>query len=183
VKRTFLYYAGRQDGFTLVELIITSVLTLLVMTGLTSVVLTAMRGNDIATGRIEASSQIRNFELRAYDDFAGSGTVAPDPSTCPPLPSGCSIRLQGTQASNSNSPTVSPYNVTYSWSGTFGAPLDRAFTLVTYNKVVTSLRHVATSVTGFSWYLSGRAVVVTLTVTVRSYSETQTFLFYPRISK
>ena len=62
MKERIMRYARRQDGFTLIEVIVTSLLTLFVMTGLTSVVLTAMRGNDIAVSRIEASGQIRMFE-------------------------------------------------------------------------------------------------------------------------
>jgi len=176
VKRKLLRAARSQDGFTLIEVIITSLLSLVVMTGLTSVVLTAMRANDIAAGRIEASGQIRNFELRAYDDFAGSalpspsGCVATQVSPCTSQP----IVLSGKQVANSTSVAPLPYDytVTYTWDGS--AFLDRTTSGNT--------NHIATNVTGFSWYLDGQTVVVTLTVKVRSYVETQTLRFYPRVN-
>ena len=72
----------RQAGYTLIELMIATAIGLLVMSALTSVVVTTMIGTNAATGRVETSGQIRNFELFAYDDFALSH---------PPAPSGCGI--------------------------------------------------------------------------------------------
>ena len=151
-----------------------SAIGLFVMTGLTSVVLTTWRAGTVATSRIEASSQIRNFQLEAYDDFALSGV--PAISSCasgdsPP----CTIALSGLQASNSTAPLAVPYQVTYTWDG---ANLDR--------QTGSSSNQAATNVTAFSAYMSGTApyqtVVVTLTVTVQSYAETQTLRFYPRVN-
>ena len=50
----------------------------------------------------------------------------------------------------------------------------------------TAPKHAATNVTAFSAVLSGTAphqtVVVTLTVTVQAYVETQTLQFYPHVN-
>ncbi len=178
MKATLLRYAKDQSGYTLVELIVASAIGLFVMTGLTSVVLTTWRAGTTATSRIEASGQIRNFQFEAYDDFALSSL---------PIPNGCAataaspcttpIVLQGVQASNATSPATSPYQVTYTWDG--GDRLERQ---VGNNPPVDA----ATGVTAFSWYLDGsgshQMVVVTISVMVQSYTETQTLRFYPRVS-
>lgn len=176
MRRRLSRYARGQAGYTLIEVVIASAMGAIVMGALTSVILTSVRAGNTATSRIEASGQIRNFVLQAYDDFAGS--EVPDRSTCAPAPSACSIVLTGTRVSNSITPTQGPYTVTYTWNGTAGTPLDR--------QVGGNSAHVATSVSAFSWYLDGIApyqtVVVSLTVTVQAYSESQTLRFYPRVN-
>jgi prepilin-type N-terminal cleavage/methylation domain-containing protein len=176
MKRVIATYARSQDGYTLVEVVITCAIGAVLMSALTSVVLTSVRAGNIATSRIEASGQIRNFEFYAYDDFAGS--VIPDPSTCSVPPAPCSIALSGTRVSNSSTPAPAPYSVTYRWNGAAGTPLDRTFG--------GNSKHVATSVTAFSWYVDGsapyRTVVVNLTVKVQDYRESQTFRFLPRVN-
>lgn len=165
MKRSIASFARSQDGFTLVEVIVASVIGAILMTALTSVILTASRSANIATSRIEASGQIRNFEFFAYDDFA-QGTV-PSPSGCGTVGNPCAtqpIALSGT------------YSVSYTWDGS--AFLDR--------QVGSNVMHMATNVTGFSWYVdttaAHRTVVISLTVTVQSYSESQTWRFYPRVN-
>lgn len=171
-------YFRSQGGFTLIEVIIASAIGLIVMTALTSVILTTVQGAKVATGRIEASGQIRNFELRAYDDFALS--EAPTPSGCGTSSDPCTtapLSLSGLAASNSDQPEPSAYAVTYQWDGS--AFLDRTVG-------DGPAEHMATSVTAFAWYVdtSGpkATVVISLTVTVLSYSESQTFRFYPRLN-
>ncbi len=180
MKPAVARYARSQAGYTLVELIVASAIGLIVMTGLTSVVLTSWRASTIATSRIEASSQIRNFEFVAYDDFALSGL--PDMSGCgtdliPP----CTIGLSGWQVSNSIKPVPADYQVTYTWDGTN----------VLRQVGVDNAKLVATNVTAFSAYIDGTApyqtVVVTMTVTMNAtteqlYHETQALRFYPRIN-
>ena len=167
-------YVRSQGGFTLIEVIIASAIGLMVMTALTSVVLTSVRAASVATGRVEASSQIRAFEQRAYDDFAHSGI----PSSCPTPPPTVCIVLTGLQASNSPTPAAAQTSVMYTWDGvtTF---LDR-------QSATGAVTHIATGLTSFSWYVDGTApyqtVVVSLTVTVSNYSESQTFRFYPRVT-
>jgi prepilin-type N-terminal cleavage/methylation domain-containing protein len=173
LKAAAFRYVRSQGGYTLVELIIASAIGLMVMTGLTSVVFTSVRAATTATSRVEASNQVRSFELFAYGDFAQSGV----PSTCAaPAPQVC-VRLNGFQASNSVAPVAGRYQVTYTWDGV--RFLDRQLG-------GGEIRHAATNVSAFSWSLDGTApnqtVVVHLTVTVQSYSESQTLRFYPRLN-
>lgn len=169
-------YVRGQEGYTLVELIVASAIGLAVMTGLTSVVLTSWRASVIATNRIEAGSEIRNFQLTAYDDFAGSSV--PGPSSCVNSPCTQPIVLSGVRVNGA------PYQVTYSWDGT--AVLNRQL------QGQPNPQHVALDVTGFSWYVDSPptghpTVVVNLTVTIGNpsgltYSESQTLRFYPRLT-
>lgn len=178
MKATLARYARSQSGYTLVELIIASALGLFVMTALTSVVLTTWRAGTTAISRIEASSQIRNFQFEADDDFALSNL--PIPNGCPGTaasPCTTPITLQGVQASNATNPTTSPYQVTYTWDGS-----NLLMRQVNGNPPVEA----ANGVTAFSWYLDGsgshQTVVVIISVTVQTYSETQTLRFYPRVN-
>ncbi len=168
-------YAKGQGGYTLVEVLVASALGLVVMTALSQVVLTSWRAVGTATSRIEASGQVRNFQFDAYDDFALSSV--PSLSNCASgSPPPCTITLSGLQASNSTAPVPASYQVTYTWDG---ANVDRKIGSNPPN-------HAATNVTAFSAYIAGTApnqtVVVTLTVTVQTYAETQTLRFYPRVN-
>ena len=162
-------YARSQGGYTLIELLVASAIGLFVMTGLTSVVLTSWRAATTATSRIETSAQIRTFQFRAYDDFALSGdpVISSCASTDPPP---CTITLSGLQVSDSS---LVPANVvvTYTWDGT---NVDR--------QVGSNTSHAATNVTAFTATATGQTIVVTLTVTVQNYSETQTLRFNPRVN-
>jgi len=176
MKAAHVKVRNGQAGFTLVELLVSLALSLFVVTALTSVVFTSVRASNVAIGRIEASGQIRNFQLRADDDFAGS--AAPSPSGCgiqpEPACQTAPIVLNGVQVSNSTSPIPSPVTITFLWDGS--ANLDRI--------VGSNSTHMATSVTAFSWYVdsSTQTVVVQITVTVLSYSESQTLVFHPRLT-
>ena len=171
-----LRHGRRQEGYTLVELIIASAVGVIVMTGLTSVIFTSVQAGMTASSRVEASSQIRNFGLNAYDDFALSRL-----NTLLACTSACStpITLKGLRASNLSLPTASNFTVTYTWQSTSNPKtLDRQ---VSGSPPV----HAATGVTAFSWYVDGsspnQTVVVMLTVTVNAYAESQTFRFHPRL--
>ena len=168
----------QQAGFTLIEVAITAAIGAVVMGALTSVILTSVRASNIASSRVEASAQIRNFEAFAYDDFAGgqvqggSGCTQASPCTTQPLV------ITGSAATNSAAPVISPYQITYVWDGS--AFLDRQ---VASTGTPT---HTATDVSSFSWYVDTSSaafpiVIVAMTVTVQSYSQSQTFLFYPRL--
>jgi prepilin-type N-terminal cleavage/methylation domain-containing protein len=178
MRSALLRYAKSQGGFTLVELLVASAIGLIVMTGLTSLVLSTWRAGTIATTRVVASGQIRNFQLDADDDFALSGL--PTLTNCMAgSPPPCTIALSGFQASKAAVPVITPYQVSYVWDG---VNVDR-------NVVGGSSKHAATDVAAFSAYLSGQpgnqTVVVTLTITmpgVPPYSETQTLQFYPRVN-
>jgi prepilin-type N-terminal cleavage/methylation domain-containing protein len=176
MKRKVQSYARSQGGFTLIEVIIASAIGVLVMGALMAVVLTTWRANITATSRVEASSQIRNFEFYAYDDFARSGV--PVPGVCGTPANPCTTQplvLAGVQASNSAVPTIGPAQVTYAWDGV--QFLDRQ---VGTNAPL----HAATDVSAFAWYVDppSQTVVVTLTVTVQGYTEYQTFRFQPRLN-
>lgn len=149
-----------QRGFTLVELVIALALGVLLMSALTSVVYTSWRGAAIAADRLQASSQIRNFEYFAYDDFAQSAVSS--------LGDAC------TESSPCTTP-IALASVTYTWDGS--RFLDRS------SNSTGAAIHVASDATAFSWFVdTNSTVVVSLTVTVSSYSESQTFRFYPRVS-
>ena len=161
-----------QGGFTLIEVIISAAIGALLLAALTSVVYTSWHATTIASGRVEASSEIRNFEYFAFDDFARSslpsagGCVPSSPCTTQPL------SLTGVQVSNST-PVPSAASVTYAWDGS--QFLDRTVAGVS--------RHIATDVTAFSWYVdTNGTVVVGVTVTLQGYSQSQTFRFRPELN-
>jgi len=110
-------HARDQGGYTLIELLVASAIGLIVMSGLTSVVLSSFRAASIATSRVEASGQIRSFQLDAYTDFAGSSL--PTPSGCGTETNRCTtqaISLQGLQSGNTTIPSPASYKVTYTWN-------------------------------------------------------------------
>ncbi len=168
-------YIHSQGGYTLIEVIISVAIGAILMAGLSSVVLTSVRASNVATSRVEASSQIRSFQSFAYADFAhsdASGLAGCTPSTpCTTQP----IVLAGTQVNSSGQP-VGPSTVTYTWDGSDF--LDR--------QVGGSSLHAATNVSSFSWYVTSGSglstVVVNMTVTAQAYSESQSFIFYPRVN-
>jgi prepilin-type N-terminal cleavage/methylation domain-containing protein len=171
-----------QAGFTLIELLIASALGVLVLSALTSIVLTTSQAAGVANSRIEASSQIRNFQLTAYDDFALAR---------PPATAGCGTRdnpcttqdlvLIGSRMPNTNTGTAAPYTVTYTWAD---------HTNLRRQVAGLSSRVVASNVAAFAWYVDSSGahptVVIDMTVTVKSfnttYSESQTLRFYPRVT-
>jgi prepilin-type N-terminal cleavage/methylation domain-containing protein len=144
-----------QDGFTLVEVIVTLALGVILLSAVSSVVLTSWRGAATASSRVVASSQMRNFQTFAYDDFAKTN-----------------ISSLGACATKCSTPINLGAAVTYTWDGSNF--LDRKNSQATI--------HAATNVTAFSWYLDANTVVVKLTVTVPPYSESQSFRFYPRLN-
>ena len=165
-----------QGGYTLVEVIITAALSVMLMTGLASVVLTATRAAGFATSRVEASAQIRNFEAFAYEDFAASGS--PNVGTCGTPSNPCTTQplvLNLRQATNSTPPVPTSISVTYAWDGS---------AVLTRQQNTFPAREMAINVSAFSWYVDSSTafptVVVNMSVTVQSYSESQTFRFYPR---
>jgi prepilin-type N-terminal cleavage/methylation domain-containing protein len=163
-----------QGGYTLIELIIAVALGALLMTALTSVILTTVQAVTTASSRVEASAQLRNFQYLAYDDFAASAVPSPSGCGTPSLP--CTTQplvLNGLRASNQSPPIISSFQVSYAWvSSKF---VDRQSGSLT--------THAATNVTAFSWYVDGNStVVVSLTIKVQAYSESQTLRFYPRMN-
>ncbi len=169
----------QQGGFTLIELMIATAIGLVVLTALTSVLFTTYQANQIATSRVEASGQIRNFEETAYDDFALS-SLPPTPGSCGSAGQPCtqdSIQLKGCAMTNSATPSLQSRTIAYAWNkGT--QSIDRHVNAAPVNPV-------ASSVTAFSWYIDGvapsQSVVVTMTVTISTYSQTQTLRFHPRV--
>jgi prepilin-type N-terminal cleavage/methylation domain-containing protein len=175
----------QQAGFTLIELIIASAIGVLVLGSLTSVVLTTVLAANTANARIQASSQVRSFQFTAYDDIALARPPGATGCGTPATP--CTRQdmiLQGTRIPSLTGSlgTPGPYTVRYAWDST---------SQVVTRYAGTSSRVVARDVTAYSWYVdiapgAHPSVVVSMTVTVAAYdtiySESQTFLFYPRIT-
>ena len=159
-----------QGGYTLVEVVVTVAISALLLGALVSVMLTTSQATNVATSRVEASSQIRNFEYFAYEDFAGADITDLNASCRPSTP--CSsqpITLTGVPA---DSPSTL-YQVTYSW--------DSSSRLLTRQAGSNPALNTATNVRGFEWYVdSNQTVVVDMTVTVGAYTESQSFRFFPR---
>jgi prepilin-type N-terminal cleavage/methylation domain-containing protein len=171
-----------QAGFTLIEVIIATTLGLLVLSALTSVVLTTMIADNTASGHIEASSQVRNYQFAAYDDFVLARP--PAPPGCGTATTQCTTQdlvLTGTHAPNPPDAVPVSYTVRYAW--------DPSLQVVTRYAGPAS-RVVASHVTAYSWYVDRSGlyptVVVNITVTIPSYNATysasQTLRFYPRIT-
>jgi prepilin-type N-terminal cleavage/methylation domain-containing protein len=158
VKPAVTRCAAGQDGFTLVEVIVTLALGVILLSAVSSVVLTSWRGAAIASSRVVASSQMRNFQTFAYDDFAKTNISS----------------LGGCTPSTPGSSPITLPTVKYAWDGSNF--LDRATSETTI--------HAATNVSAFSWYIDGTncTVVIKLTVTVPPYSQSQSFRFYPRVN-
>ncbi len=171
-----------QAGFTLIELVIATAIGLVVMSALTSVVLTTVIADNTAIAHVEASSQVRNFQFNAYDDFVQARPPAPTGCGTPGTP--CTtqdLTLQGSKVPNQVGGVAVPYTVRYAW--------DSGQRTVT-RYAGPSSRVVASNVTAYSWYIDSTGakptVVINLTVTIASYnvtySDSQTLLFYPRVA-
>jgi type II secretory pathway pseudopilin PulG len=172
-----------QAGYTLIELIIANAIGLMVMGAMTSVVLTMVLGGNVATSRVQASAQIRNFQLTAYDDFALSrppvtnscGTGVNNPCTTQDMV------LTGDRMPNQIGGVAAPFTARYTWDPT--KSLVRRF-------VGVASRVVASDVKSYSWYVDSSAehpvVVVSMSVTIgfynTAYTESQSLLFYPRVT-
>jgi prepilin-type N-terminal cleavage/methylation domain-containing protein len=172
-----------QAGYTLVELIVATAIGTMVLGALTSILLTTALSTNVATSRVEASNQVRNFQLTAYDDMALS--QIPSPSGCGTQADPCTsqaIVLNGSRMTNELAGVAATYGVSYTWDPATGA--------VTRQVTGGASRVVATNVTSYSWYVDSTeahpAIVVSLTVTFASYnssySESQTLRFSPRVS-
>ncbi len=183
MKRSRADRHRHQGGFTLIELLIATALGVLVLSALTSIVLTTTQAAGTANSRIEASAQVRNFQLTAYDDFA----LARPPATlgCGTHDDPCTTQdlvLIGSRMPNTTTGTAAPYTVTYTWD-------DHETNLLRHVAGLSS-RVVASNVTAFAWYVDSSGahptVVIDMTVTVKSfsttYSESQTLRFYPRVT-
>lgn len=175
---------GRQGqaGYTLVEVLVATAIGAIVLGAVTSIVVTTVISTNVATSRVDATTQVRNFQLNAYDDFERS--AVPAVSGCGTAVSPCTsqpIILIGSRIPNQVGGAPSPYTVTYAW--------DPTLMVVTRQVSGGTSRPVATGVTSYSWYLDSTAahptVVVNITVTMNtynaSYSESQAFRFYPRV--
>ena len=170
-----------QAGYTLIELIIATAIGTLVLGALASIVLTTAITTNVATTRVDASSQIRDFQMSAVDDVA-LGSV-PTASGCGTPSSPCTnqpMTLQGLRVPNAAAGAPTAYTVSYTWD-----PVSHVVT----RQAGAASRPVASNVTSYSWYVDSSGthpeVVVTLTVTMStynaSYTDTQTFRFAPRL--
>jgi prepilin-type N-terminal cleavage/methylation domain-containing protein len=173
-----------QSGFTLIELLVASAIGVIVMTGLTSVVFTTYRADQIARSRVEASGEIRNFQATAYNDFAASSLPA-TPAGCGSSAQPCTrdpISLRACTPIISTSPSLQGRAVTYTWDSTAHLIARQ----VGVGGPPAPVYPAATDVTAFFWYIDDtspgqKTVVVSLTVTVGALSQSQTMRFHPRV--
>lgn len=184
MKRTLARMRGRQSqaGYTLVEVLVATAIGAIVIGAVTSIVVTTAMATNVTTSHVDATTQIRDFQLNAYDDFTRS--AMPVASGCVSFVTRCStpMTLIGSRMPNQVGGAAAPYTVTYTWD-----PIQQ---LVVRQVSGGASRTVASGVTSYSWYVDSSAahptVVVNLTVTVNtynaSYSETQAFRFYPRVA-
>lgn len=173
-----------QAGYTLIEVVIASAIGVLVLGSMTSIVMTTVMAANTATSRVEASNQIRGFQLTAYDDFALSQ---------PPTSPGCGtsigslcttqeLVLRGKRMPNEAAAAAGAYTATYRW--------DVAKQVVVRSVAGGMSRSIVSNVSDYTWYVdrSGArpSVVISLTVTVgfynTKYSQSQTMRFYPRVA-
>lgn len=167
-----------QSGFTMIELLVATVIASVILVALTSVVFTTYQADQTATSRVEASGELRNFQQVAYDDFAGS-TIPTAPGGCGTSGQPCTqaaIQLSGCAMNGAG--TLQQRTVSYTWT----AASDTIERQVNSSTVETT----ASGVTAFNWYLDGTApnqsVIVSLTVTVKAVSQSETMQFYPRVA-
>jgi prepilin-type N-terminal cleavage/methylation domain-containing protein len=183
MKATSVSRHRSQAGYTLIELMVASALGVIVMSALTSVVLTTMVATNTANSRIEASRQIRNFELTAYDDFVHSTPVIP-PGCGTASNNRCTVEplvLDGLVQPNQLNNAPAQKTVTYAWDGSRHV----------VTRTVGTSRNVSTNVTAFDWYVEGNGahstVVVDLTIKIDFYNvshvESQTLRFFPRVTQ
>jgi len=172
-----------QAGYTLVELLVATAIGAIVIAAVASIVLTTAISTNVATSRVDATTQVRTFQLNAYDDVvlsevpvaSGCGTAA-NPCTTQPM------ILTGSRIPNRIAGDPAPYTVTYAW--------DPSQDIVIRQVSGGPSRTVASDVTSYAWYVDTTAahptIVVALTITIKtynaSYSESQSFLFYPRVT-
>jgi prepilin-type N-terminal cleavage/methylation domain-containing protein len=159
---------GLQNGYTLIEVVLAAAIGLTVMTAMTSVVLTTWRANTVATERVEASNEILSFEQLAHRDFASSAVPANCDST--------GVTLNGIRASGATTTVGIPTTIAYSWDGS--GVLRRQVDTGTPRQVAGDMTRFNCTTEGVSPY---KTVVVSLTVTVGSYSQSQVFRFYPEL--
>ena len=170
-----------QAGFTLVEMLVATAIGAIVLSAVTSIVVTTVISTNVATSRVDAATQVRNFQLNAYDDTSRSSL--PSAPGCGTAASPCTSQamvLSGIRMPNTGG-TPLPYTVTYTW--------DPSQDVVVRQVGGGSSRIVASGVTRYAWYIDAATghptVVVSMTVTVNtynaSYSESQAFRFYPRL--
>ena len=171
-----------QAGFTLVEMLVATAIGAIVLGAVTSIVVTTVISANVATSRVDATTQVRNFQLNAYDDMTRS--TLPAPSGCGTAVSPCTTQplvLAGSRMPAGGG-TPSPYTVIYTW--------DPSQDVVVRQVSGGLSRTIASGVTSYSWYIDSAAthptIVVSLTITVNtynaSYNESQSFRFYPRVS-
>jgi prepilin-type N-terminal cleavage/methylation domain-containing protein len=169
-----------EAGFTLVEVLIASTISVLVMSGATMLLYTFYISNFIANSRLQTSGQIRNFQLAFNDD-----AVLASSSICPATPCDnlTTLKLEGCRFSRGDPSPSNPsrFTAVYKWwPPTTSSPGTVSRT------VGGSTIQVARNVPGFTADVAGdNSVTVTLTVqdSSKRYSQTQTLYFHPRPAK
>jgi prepilin-type N-terminal cleavage/methylation domain-containing protein len=159
-----------QAGYTLVEILLAMGISTLLMAGLGLVIYTLFKANNTSDSRLQASSQIRTFQLAFHDDVAhNAGTiVCANPCT--------TLTLSG---SRYNQGATGPCSLTVTYAYPSPSPL------LISRSVGGKTTQVARNVKAFAATVGAdNSVTVTLTVQdpTGSFTETQVLYFDPRPS-
>jgi prepilin-type N-terminal cleavage/methylation domain-containing protein len=160
-----------QAGYTLVEMILALGIGTMLIAGTALLLWTMFTANHTSDVRLQASAQIRNFQLAFHDDVVLNNRPVSITGNCTP-PGPCTISLSGSRF-NQGASGPGAFSVTYSYSsGTVTRQVSGA-----------GATEVAKNVARFCPGVSaGNVVTVNLTAqdSLGAYSETQTLKFDPR---
>ncbi|MFN2463428.1 MAG: type II secretion system protein J [Candidatus Dormibacteria bacterium] len=158
-----------QGGFTLVEMIIATAVSSILLAGISVLVFTNFSASTIAAQRLQASGQLQNFQVAFYRDAALDNTATNRSPIIAAAP--CDVVLAGRRR-DAGGTTNTSYSVEYKLSG---SDIRRT--------VAATTSTVARNVKLFTCALQSDGtfqVVISAQDTTGSYTQSQTFRFYPR---
>jgi hypothetical protein len=158
----------------MVEFILAAGISALLAAAMVQVLFTVYGANHTSDSRLQASAQIRNFQLAFHDDLvlAASLTACANPCT--------TLTISGNRL-NQNATSPCAFSVTYTFtapSGTNPYVPGKVTRTVSGRSI-----DVARNVPSLTFYVATDNTVtgnITVQDSSRSYSETQSLLFHPR---